>query len=227
MEGISHEACALAGALEARQADRALRRQRHLDRRRRSQPWFIDDTPKRFEAYGWHVIARRRRPRRRCGRRGDRQGARQHRQADADLLQDDDRQGRADARRHGQGARRSARRRRGQGDARGARLAARAVRRCPDEVYAAWDATPSGAAAEARMARVASPPTRAHPRARAPNTPRRMRGRAAGALARASSTRPRSRRTPRPRPSPAARRARSSSRRSRRRCRSCSAAAPT
>ena len=34
MEGISHEACSLAGTLEARQADRVLRRQRHLDRRR-------------------------------------------------------------------------------------------------------------------------------------------------------------------------------------------------
>ena len=36
MEGISHEACSLAGTLAARQADRVLRRQRHLDRRRRA-----------------------------------------------------------------------------------------------------------------------------------------------------------------------------------------------
>ena len=35
MEGISHEACRAGRRLEARQADRALRRQRHLDRRRR------------------------------------------------------------------------------------------------------------------------------------------------------------------------------------------------
>ena len=35
MEGISQEAIALAGHLQARQADRAVRRQRHLDRRRR------------------------------------------------------------------------------------------------------------------------------------------------------------------------------------------------
>ena len=34
MEGISHEACSLAGTLRPRQADRVLRRQRHLDRRR-------------------------------------------------------------------------------------------------------------------------------------------------------------------------------------------------
>ena len=33
MEGISQEAIALAGHLEAQQADRAVRRQRHLDRR--------------------------------------------------------------------------------------------------------------------------------------------------------------------------------------------------
>ena len=42
---------------EARQADRVLRRQRHLDRRRKvDSGWFTDDTPKRFEAYGWHVM---------------------------------------------------------------------------------------------------------------------------------------------------------------------------
>ena len=33
------------------------------------QGWFTDDTPKRFEAYGWHVIPRGRRPRRRRGGR--------------------------------------------------------------------------------------------------------------------------------------------------------------
>ena len=36
MEGISHEAASLAGTLEARQARRVLRRQRHLDRRPRA-----------------------------------------------------------------------------------------------------------------------------------------------------------------------------------------------
>ena len=69
MEGISHEACSLAGTLGLGKLDRVLRRQRHLDRRRSRHGWFTDDTPKRFEAYGWHVIARRRRPRRRRGRR--------------------------------------------------------------------------------------------------------------------------------------------------------------
>ena len=100
MEGISHEACALAGAWRLEQADRALRRQRHLDRRRRSRRWFVDDTPKRFEAYGWNVIGADRRPRRRRGRRGDRRGQASDRPADADRLQDDHRQGLAEPRRH-------------------------------------------------------------------------------------------------------------------------------
>ena len=43
--------------------------------------WFTDDTPKRFEAYGWNVIARRRRPRRRCGRRARSRPRRSARQA--------------------------------------------------------------------------------------------------------------------------------------------------
>ncbi len=115
------------GCLEARQADRGLRRQRHLDRRRGRAVVHR----RHAEALRGLRLARhrqRRRPRRRRRRRGDCESALEHRQADADLLQDDDRQGCADARRHRQGARRSARRGRSQGDARGARLGARAVR---------------------------------------------------------------------------------------------------
>ena len=114
MEGISHEACALAGAWKLDKLI-ALYDDNGISIDGAVTPWFIDDTPKRFEAYGWNVIAARRRPRCRRGRRGDREGARKHRQADADLLQDDDRQGRAEPRRHRQGARRGARRRRDQG----------------------------------------------------------------------------------------------------------------
>ena len=55
MEGISHEACALAGTwglgkLIAFWDDNNISIDGHTD------DWFGDDTPKRFEAYGWHVI---------------------------------------------------------------------------------------------------------------------------------------------------------------------------
>ncbi len=56
MEGISHEACALAGTwglgkLTAFWDDNEISIDGHTD------GWFTDDTAKRFEAYGWHVIA--------------------------------------------------------------------------------------------------------------------------------------------------------------------------
>jgi transketolase len=55
MEGISHEACALAGThglgkLIAFYDDNGI----SIDGK--VQGWFTDDTPKRFEAYGWHVV---------------------------------------------------------------------------------------------------------------------------------------------------------------------------
>ncbi len=55
MEGISHEACSLAGTLGlgklmAFYDDNGISIDGHVD------GWFTDDTPKRFEAYGWHVI---------------------------------------------------------------------------------------------------------------------------------------------------------------------------
>jgi transketolase len=56
MEGISHEACALAGTWKLGKLicfydDNGISIDGHVD------GWFTDDTPKRFEAYGWHVIA--------------------------------------------------------------------------------------------------------------------------------------------------------------------------
>ncbi len=54
MEGISHEACSLAGSFGLGKMicfydDNDISIDGNVD------GWFIDDTPKRFEAYGWHV----------------------------------------------------------------------------------------------------------------------------------------------------------------------------
>lgn len=55
MEGISHESCALAGTLGLSKLvafwdDNGISIDGHV------APWFSDDTPKRFESYGWNVI---------------------------------------------------------------------------------------------------------------------------------------------------------------------------
>ncbi len=55
MEGISHEACSLAGTLRLSKLvaiydDNGISIDGHV------QGWFADDTPARFEAYGWNVI---------------------------------------------------------------------------------------------------------------------------------------------------------------------------
>ena len=56
MEGISHEACSLAGAWKLDKLI-AIYDDNGISIDGAVAPWFIDDTPKRFEAYGWHVIA--------------------------------------------------------------------------------------------------------------------------------------------------------------------------
>ncbi len=55
MEGISHEACSLAGTLRLGKLiavwdDNGISIDGHVE------GWFTDDTAKRFEAYGWHVV---------------------------------------------------------------------------------------------------------------------------------------------------------------------------
>src|SRR3954465_4960570 len=55
MEGISHEACSLAGVLGLGKLvvlydDNGISIDGKVD------GWFRDDTPKRFQAYGWHVV---------------------------------------------------------------------------------------------------------------------------------------------------------------------------
>ena len=55
MEGISHEACALAGTLGLGKLI-AIYDDNGISIDGVVAPWFIDDTPKRFEAYGWHTV---------------------------------------------------------------------------------------------------------------------------------------------------------------------------
>jgi len=56
MEGVSHEAAALAGAWRLNKLI-ALYDDNGISIDGQVAPWFIDDTPKRFEACGWNVIA--------------------------------------------------------------------------------------------------------------------------------------------------------------------------
>jgi len=55
MEGISHEACSLAGTLGLGKLI-AFWDDNGISIDGKVEGWFLDDTPKRFEAYGWHVI---------------------------------------------------------------------------------------------------------------------------------------------------------------------------
>ena len=63
MEGISHEACSLAGSMKlgkliAFYDDNNISIDGEVRGHGDVTGWFLDNTPKRFEAYGWHVIAK-------------------------------------------------------------------------------------------------------------------------------------------------------------------------
>ena len=55
MEGISHEVCSLAGTLGLGKLI-AFYDDNGISIDGEVEGWFTDDTPKRFEAYGWHVV---------------------------------------------------------------------------------------------------------------------------------------------------------------------------
>ena len=55
MEGISHEACSLAGTLGLGRLI-ACYDDNNISIDGEVEGWFTDDTPARFEAYGWHVV---------------------------------------------------------------------------------------------------------------------------------------------------------------------------
>ena len=147
MEGISHEACALAGAWKLGKLV-ALYDDNGISIDGAVAPWFIDDTPKRFAAYGWQVIA----------------GVDGH---DVDAVDTAIAKARAQSERPtlicckttiGKGAPNRAGTAKAHGEALGAAEVA-ATRTAigwshppfvlPDEVYAQWDAASSGSLAEA------------------------------------------------------------------------------
>ena len=89
MEGISHEVCSLAGTLGLGKLI-AFYDDNGISIDGNVQGWFNDDTPKRFEAYGWQVVracrwsrCKRHRRRHRCRQEGNPQ-------AQFDLLQNSD-----------------------------------------------------------------------------------------------------------------------------------------
>ena len=181
MEGISHEACSLAGTLRLGKLigfydDNGISIDGQV------QGWFTDDTPKRFEAYGWHVIRDVDGLDAEAIERAIREARRETATALADLLQDDHRLRRAAQAGHQGGARRGARRRGGGGGARGARLAVPAVRGARGDPRG-LGRTRSRARAPRQSGSACSPRYRRPIRTLAAEFERRMPRRAAGGLA--------------------------------------------
>jgi transketolase len=161
MEGISHEVCSLAGAWKLDKLI-AVYDDNGISIDGVVAPWFIDDTPKRFEAYGWHVIA---------GVDGHDVDA-----VDAALATARANTGKptlicckttigkgaptraGTAKAHGEAL--------GEGEVKATREAlgwSHAAFVVPDEAYAAWDATASGAAAETAWRETFAAYAKAHP----------------------------------------------------------------
>lgn len=55
MEGISHEVCSLAGTLKLGKLN-LIYDDNNISIDGEVEGWFTDDTPQRFESYGWHVV---------------------------------------------------------------------------------------------------------------------------------------------------------------------------
>ena len=127
MEGISHEACSFAGMQKLGKLvgfydDNGI----SIDGA--TSGWFTDDTPKRFEAYGWHVVPNVDGHDPDAIRAAIDAARARRRSAVADLLQDRDRLRRAERAGHVRHARRGARRGRGRGRSQELGLGLAAVR---------------------------------------------------------------------------------------------------
>ena len=230
MEGISHEACSLAGTLRLGKLivfydDNGI----SIDGK--VEGWFTDDTPERFAAYGWHVCRASTAMDARGGRASAIRAARAETERPvAHLLQD---RSSAGARRTKAGHQGSARRGAGRGGSGRGAQAARLdrIRRssCRAEIRAAWDHRAAGRSRRGALAASCSRATRsAHPAAGA----RSSSGACAASCRRTGAT-PRKRRARRRAGGHRRRRRRAQSSQAalnvdrRRRCRSCSAARPT
>ena len=127
MEGISHEVASLAGTLGLGKLT-VLYDDNGISIDGEVRGWFTDDTPQRFAAYGWNVIANVDGHDVAAVDAAIAAAARRWRPAHADLLPDRDRARCSGQGRHRRGARRAAGREGSRAGARRARLAAPAVR---------------------------------------------------------------------------------------------------
>jgi transketolase len=223
MEGISHEACALAGAWKLNKLI-ALYDDNGISIDGQVAPWFIDNTALRFAAYGWNVIGP-----------VDGHDAAAVAQAIADAKNSADKPTLVICKtRIGQGSPNRADTAKAHGEPLGAeeiRLTREAIGWTsapfviPKAVYADWDAKDQGQAAEAAWNASFAAYKAAYPEL-AKELTRRMKGELPSTSPRRPWMPP-SPPTARPRPWPRARPRRSRWRPSPRRCPSCWAARPT